>query len=641
MDRRLYGESLAILHRFYGSDAVFRPGQYEAVEAVMHHRRVLVIQRTGWGKSLVYFLCARLLSRQTQGVTVVVSPLLALMQDQFDSARALGLSCAMLCSTTRHLRPQILADAALGRYELLFITPETLFSAGVQATLSSLRVSLLVLDEAHCISDWGHDFRPDYGRLVQILQRLPHPPHILATTATADVQVIRDLRGQFGGFHKVLRGPLKRPGLSIQVIPLPSRVMRCAWILDNLPSLPGTGLIYCLSRQDCDQVAAFLRSYGVDALAYHSQVEDPAAVEQAFRENRVRILVATIKLGLGYNKSDIDFVIHFQSPGSLSAYYQQIGRAGRGTEAARTFLLCGAEDAQIHRLFREQAFPTSSELEKLHTLIRKHPGDSREELARHMNVSPDAILRPLRFLSFGGTVSEDGGRYQPLRRSLRSYLRHIDTVRRYREHCWDDMQDFIRTEGCLEQSLIRALGDTRAMPCGICANCAPSQALPAAVSPAAHQKALSYFSPLPSPLTLSGAPELLPGLALSLRGQPGYALLAEHALTVSDEPLPEALILGAAVALQGLLARQRITAVTAIPGDSEAFAQRLAEACAIAYVPLPESPADIPADLPRRLLLVDALCRTDTALCRAAGTLFAAGAEAVMPFTLCDLRTGR
>ena len=635
MNRPLFDRALVQLRTFYGPDAAFRPGQYEAVEAVLTHRRTLVIQRTGWGKSLVYYLCARLLARDGAGLTLVVSPLLALMDDQFQSARALGISCAMLCSTTRHLRTSILADARAGRYELLFVTPETLFSAGVQATLSALHVSLLVLDEAHCISDWGHDFRPDYGRLVQILHKLPHPPHILATTATADVQVIRDLRQQFGGFRTVLRGPLHRSGLSIQIVQMPSKTMRCAWILEQLPRLPGTGLIYCLSRHDCEEVAAFLRSEGIAALAYHSSVEDAAGVERAFRENRIRVLVSTIKLGLGYDKADIGFVIHFQCPASLSAYYQQIGRAGRGQEDARTILLCGEEEAGIHHRFREHAFPSPQELQRVFTQIRRQPGASVSELTSSSGMTADALTRTLRFLCAGGAVSTDGIRHIAHRRSLGAYLRHIRAVTSYREKSWEAMQAFTQSDGCLEQQLIASLGDRHAAPCGICARCRPEDALPAEVSAQAHQKALSFFSPLPETFTLGSHSRLFTGVTLCRRAQPGYARLAEQALLAQETSLPEELILGSTVVLRGLLTRCGIDAVCAVPEDarSEELAQRLAHAPNLRYVTLTPGTA-----ITGRVLLVCACCaRTDTLQSRAEA-LLASGAQAVLPYVLVDLR---
>ena len=365
----IFAEASAILHDLYGADAAFRDGQYEAIEATLMNRRTLVVQRTGWGKSLVYFICTRLLRAQGAGVTMVVSPLLALMQNQIESAEGMGLRCEALNSTTKDRREEILQKLQTGETDLVLVTPETLFREDVQAVLPQIRIGLFVVDEAHCISDWGHDFRLEYFRLREVLRRLPWNVPVLATTATANDRVIADLKAQLGEQVFISRGPLSRESLWLQVLHLPKKTERYAWILENVGNLPGSGIIYCLTQRDCDYLADFLNRNGIAALAYYSrdgeEEEKNRRAEEAFRYNRIKALVATIKLGMGYDKGDISYVIHFQMPGNIVSYYQQIGRAGRNVPRAYVFLMPGQEDEDILHYFIDTAFPTKTEAEQV------------------------------------------------------------------------------------------------------------------------------------------------------------------------------------------------------------------------------------------------------------------------------------
>ena len=354
----IHQQAMTVLRSLYGEGAKFRSGQYEAIEATMLHRRTLVVQRTGWGKSLVYFTCTKLLRNQGRGLTIVVSPLLTLMENQIEAAGHLGLRCDALNSTTADRRPEILDRMAAGTLDLVLVTPETLFREDIQACLPKISIGLFVIDEAHCISDWGHDFRLDYSRLRDVILRLPQNVPILATTATANNRVVNDLAAQLGGNVHISRGPLTRESLSIQVLDLPGKAERYAWLLANLERLPGSGIIYCLTQRDCDVLARFLQNNGISALSYYSR--SPAEehknqeAEEAFRNNQIKALVATIKLGMGYDKGDIAFVIHFQTPQNIVSYYQQIGRAGRSIPHAYVFLMNGRGD---HQLLYEDRLP--------------------------------------------------------------------------------------------------------------------------------------------------------------------------------------------------------------------------------------------------------------------------------------------
>lgn len=287
----LFAQAEAILKSIYGPNAAFREGQYQAIRATMTQSRTLVVQRTGWGKSLVYFVCTKLLRQRGRGVTMVVSPLLVLMENQMEAAEEIGLRCDCLNSSVRERRADILQALERDELDLILVTPETLFSQDVQQRLQNIRIGLFVVDEAHCISDWGHDFRLEYGRLNTVIHQLPENVPVLATTATANDRVVEDLRRQLGRKVFVSRGPLTRDSLSIQVLNMPDRIRRYGWILENLPKLPGSGIIYCLTQRDCDYLADFLVKNGISAAAYYSRSGQEGqarnrSIEEAFRENR-------------------------------------------------------------------------------------------------------------------------------------------------------------------------------------------------------------------------------------------------------------------------------------------------------------------------------------------------------------------
>lgn len=358
----IYGKANSVLKSLYGSGASFREGQYEAIEATMTKKRTLVVQRTGWGKSLVYFTCTKLLRSMESGMTMVVSPLLVLMENQQEAAEKMGLRCDILNSTVKDRREAILTAIERDELDLVLVTPETLFSEDVQKRIRNFRIGLFVIDEAHCISDWGHDFRLEYGNLRRIIRQLPDNVPILATTATANDRVVSDLCAQLGQDVYISRGPLTRESLYIQVLDKPDKIERYAWILENLPKLPGSGIIYCLTQRDCDYLAEFLNRNYISAAAYYSRDgEDGAAlnrsIEDRFRQNKLKALVATIRLGMGYDKDDIAFVIHYQMPSNIVSYYQQIGRAGRNIDRAYVFLMYGREDEDILNYFINTAFP--------------------------------------------------------------------------------------------------------------------------------------------------------------------------------------------------------------------------------------------------------------------------------------------
>ena len=352
-------------------DAEFREGQEAAIRHIVEGRgRLLIVQKTGWGKSFVYFIATKLLREARAGPVLLISPLLALMRNQVAPAERMGLRAYRITSDNQEDWP--VAEERLRRDEvdILLISPERLgnerFPTEVLADVSD-RIALLVIDEAHCISDWGHDFRPHYRLIERIARTLPANLRLLATTATANNRVMEDLRAVLGPDLEVVQGDLNRPSLMLQTMRLPRQAERLAWLAEQAPRLPGHGIVYTLTVRDAVQVADWLQSRGLEVHAYTGRTdnEDRDELEQALLDNRVRALVATTALGMGFDKPDLSFVIHYQAPGSVVAYYQQVGRAGRALEAAYGVLLSGEEEADITGYFIDSAFPTPDEVDQV------------------------------------------------------------------------------------------------------------------------------------------------------------------------------------------------------------------------------------------------------------------------------------
>ena len=356
------------LARMLGSVAAFRPGQREAIQAVLYgSRRALLVQRTGWGKSIVYWIATRVRRDAGHGPTVIISPLLSLMRNQLEMAARIGLRAVTINSANTEEWAEIEAQIASGSCDVLMISPERFanhdFMERVLPLLDS--IGLFVVDEAHCISDWGHDFRPDYRRIHRILRALPSTVPVLATTATANDRVVQDVVEQLGEDVAVYRGPLARDSLRLQNVVLHDQSERLAWLAENVPALPGSGIIYCLTVADTQRVATWLRSQGIDAHPYYADIGNPerTGLELRLTGNQIKALVATVALGMGFDKPDLGFVIHYQRPGSVLAYYQQVGRAGRAVDDAACVLLSGREDDEIADYFIRNAFPPTGHME--------------------------------------------------------------------------------------------------------------------------------------------------------------------------------------------------------------------------------------------------------------------------------------
>ena len=402
------------------ADATFRDGQEDAIRHIVEgNGRLLVIQKTGWGKSFVYFIATKLLREAGNGPALLISPLLALMRNQVAAAERMGVRAATIHSDNRDDWAAVEAGLASGETDILLISPERLanehFRTEVLAGIAA-RISMLVIDEAHCISDWGHDFRPHYRLLERIVKTLPANLRLLATTATANNRVMDDLAAVLGPMLEVSRGDLNRSSLSLQTIRLPSQAQRLAWLAEQLASLQGHGIIYTLTVRDANQVAQWLQSRGFNVEAYTGETgERREQLEQALLDNQVKALVATTALGMGYDKPDLAFVIHYQMPGSVVAYYQQVGRAGRALDSAYGVLLSGLEESNIADWFIRSAFPTRQEVaEIIGALEQDHDGLSVPQLQTKINLSKGRIEKAIALLSLESPapIAKQGSKWQ-------------------------------------------------------------------------------------------------------------------------------------------------------------------------------------------------------------------------------------
>ena len=415
------GAPLDHLHEMLGPDASFRPGQLEAIEAVARDRgRVLLVQRTGWGKSAVYFIATKLLREQGAGPTLLVSPLLALMRNQIEMAARIGVRAETINSTNPDEFEPIVQRLADDQIDLLLVSPERFANERFRDEMLSViarTVGLLVVDEAHCISDWGHDFRPDYRRIVRVLEALPADVPVLCTTATANDRVIADITDQLGSSLRTYRGTLDRESLALAVADVPSQAERMAWLAETIPGLDGSGIVYVLTIADGERVAAFLRRQGIEAEAYSGATDndDRIRLEQALLANELKVLVATSALGMGFDKPDLGFVIHYQSPGSPIAYYQQVGRAGRALDHAPAVLLCGVEDREIQDYFIETAFPPQEQAEAIVSLVGRR---RRADVAERADGGGERPPRPARVDAEG---ARGGGRRRARARRVRAH----------------------------------------------------------------------------------------------------------------------------------------------------------------------------------------------------------------------------
>lgn len=467
-----------MLQKCIDRDAEFRQQQWEAIDRLVNDKdRLLIVQRTGWGKSTVYFIATRFLRNQGEGPTLIISPLLSLMRNQIEDAEQdLDLQAATIHSQNEdnwnEIKEAVIADDC----DLLLVSPERLANEEFRTeVLDEMEqgFGMLVVDEAHCISDWGHDFRPDYRRIKRIVQRLPDNIPVAATTATANDRVVEDVMTQLPGLEP-LRGTLVRDSLRVQTIDLGSRAERLAWLVENVTPTPVSGIIYCLTTNEVETVAEWLDDYGVVALPYHGGMEGERRreLEAKLMNNEVDALVATNALGMGFNKPDLGYVIHFQRPPNLIRYYQEIGRAGRDLEEAYAILLSGDEDDDIAEYFIERAFPEPEDFETiLSTIEESEQPLYRRGIMKRADISWKRTTKCLDILRVEGAIVRENDGFV---RTANPWSYDYERIERVTEQRWRELeriQDFVETDECLIRFIDHELDGDLNEDCGHCANC--------------------------------------------------------------------------------------------------------------------------------------------------------------------------
>jgi ATP-dependent DNA helicase RecQ len=610
-------EAEACLRVLAGEDARLRDDQWTAIRAlVADHVRALVVQRTGWGKSAVYFAATALLRARGAGPSVIVSPLLALMRNQIAAAERAGIRARTVNSVNIEQWDEVYAEVAAGQVDVLLVSPERLNNPGFRdLVLPKLIASagLLVVDEAHCISDWGHDFRPDYRRLRTLLTALPPGVPVLATTATANARVSRDVAEQLGAGHEgetlVLRGALDRDSLHLAVVRLPAAPQRLGWLASNLGQLSGSGIIYALTVAAAREAAAFLREQGHNVAAYTGQ-DDPSdrlAAEESLLAGQLKALVATSALGMGFDKPDLGFVVHLGAPQSPIAYYQQVGRAGRALRRADVILLPGREDADIWAYFGSLAFPPEPVVRRtLSVLAESDRPLSAAAIEARVDLSHSRLEMMLKVLDVDGAVRRVSGGWIATGQEWVYDADRYARVAAERAREQQAMLGYIATTGCRMEYLRQELDDPAAAPCGRCDNCTQmpwSDAVPATADSAARDHLLRPGVQIqPRKMWPTGMRELgidlagkistdwsaEPGRALGRLTDLGWgprlrALLADAPSGESaDGPVPEDVISAVVTVLAAWKWQERPAAVVSLPSGTrpqliESLARRIAE----------------------------------------------------------------
>jgi len=596
---RVAGEVLAALA---GPDARLRDDQLAAIDAlVTHGERVLLVQATGWGKSAVYWIATALLREQGAGPTLVVSPLLALMRNQVAAASRAGIRAATINSANIEDWREIEASIDADEVDVLLISPERLnnprFRDSVLPSLAAA-VGLLVIDEAHCISDWGHDFRPDYRRIADVLAGLSPEVPVLAATATANGRVEADVADQIGEHTLTYRGSLDRPSLHLSVVRLGSAAERMAWLAGWTAERSGPGLVYCLTVSEAERIAEFLAGRGVSAVAYTGSTPAPEreAIEAALDSGEVSCVVATSALGMGYDNPDLAYVVHLGSPSSPIAYYQQVGRAGRGSVQADVVLLPTPTEVDIWAYFDSTSMPPRPAVEEVLAALAESGPLSIPDLESMVNLRRGRLEALLKVLDVEGAVDRDGAKWfrtdRPWAYDEERYRQLAEARRREQ----DAMRAYQRTDGCRLRFLREQLDDPGAADCGRCDNCTgatPAVRVDEDVAAAARQflhSAPVVLDPRKQwPRGMEERKGNIPvdrraeeGRALAFANDPGWSEVLGPLFDGPDAEPDEQLVRGVAAALKAWPWAQRPTWVTWVPSRTRpklvgGLARRLAE----------------------------------------------------------------
>jgi len=659
---------ILLKERFHISTG-FHPGQRDIMEQLVQGKRLLVIQRTGWGKSL----CYQLASLYYPHLTLVFSPLKALMRDQCQRCNNIYAIPAAIVSSefSAEENRATLAQAVEGHFKILFIAPERLDNADWQSYVPKMRISMIVIDEAHCISTWGHDFRPHYQRIVHLLTALPKNIPVLALTATANQRVEHDVLQQIGEGAQVIRGMMQRPNLYLNVEELHGHREKLAYLAEFLPHLPGTGVIYTATKHDAEMVAAFLQHQGVQAVYYHAGREEAARqdIEQQFMVNQYKVVCSTNALGMGIDKPDIRFVIHYQTPGSPIHYYQEIGRAGRDGKVAWCILFYDPADLTIQEYFIRTAKPEGQCYEFVLSLLRIMPQE-RYDLLRATGYAQSVVQNILADLEEQHLVERNlkEHTYTAVPRLGQLDFSAYDAVRDQKQRELQHMQEYAQLRTCYMEYLTTYLGDQPGYQCRACGNCRASN-FPLIKYPERMYQAATHFLeegylPRIEKRGTEKCPVHEAGWSLSYHGKSRTGKLVRASKYEDAGPFPLSLVLRAIEVIRTRYPIEAIDGIVSVPPTKsgmlvEMFARQVAEKLAREYLPViakvrqtqeqkslsnrlqkkdnvhaafaVRSPERV---VGRTLLLVDDIYDSGYMLREVGLTLMQAGARAVYPFTI-------
>lgn len=659
------------------SDAQFHEDQEAAIKHLVEQKgKLLVVQKTGWGKSFVYFIATKLMREGGSGPALLISPLLSLMRNQIEAAERMGVRAVTINSDNPNEWPGVEKEINEDQVDILLISPERLANEDFRNRVLpavAVRLELLIVDEAHCISDWGHDFRPDYRLIERISRTLPPSVQLLATTATANDRVTRDLEEILGPNITLLRGDLNRPSLFLQTIKLPSQAERLAWLAERMVDLSGSGIIYTLTVRDAEQVARWLQSQGFEVFPYTGRSENRKELEEALLGNRVKALVATTALGMGFDKPDLAFVIHYQTPGSVVHYYQQVGRAGRQLDAAYGVLLSGVEDSEITDFFIRSAFPTKEEVQQVLRALENEPtGLSLPQLLQTINVRQSRIQQTIRLLSLESPapIARQGTKWQLTAANLSDeFWNRAERLTILRYHEQEEMQRYVDLDSGHMEFLIHALdGDPESV------NSPDLPALPGLVRDETVLKAVEFLRRISVPIeprkqwpTRQAIPEHLraeTGRALCYWGDAGWGRIVQSG-KYFDHRFADELVSASVQLIQEWKPHPNPVWVTCIPSRRHPelvpdFAKRLADNLGLHFCQVlfktddrPEQKSmsnssqqarnvegslgfsDLPV-LPGPVLLVDDMVDSGWTFTIATSLLKERGCGTVFPFALAD-----